>query len=64
MTAVVSLPVDRALPQLPSLLDCELMGEILARSLGDGAGTLAVEIEYVENGGVLHYVLRNLARAA
>ena len=22
----------------------------------------AVEIEYVENGGVLHYVLRNLAR--
>ena len=23
-----------------------------------------VEIEYVENGGVLHYVLRNLARAA
>jgi len=24
----------------------------------------AVEIEYVENGGVLHYVLRNLARAA
>jgi aconitate hydratase len=24
----------------------------------------AVEIEYIENGGVLHYVLRNLARAA
>ncbi len=24
----------------------------------------AVEIEYVENGGVLHYVLRNLAKAA
>ena len=24
----------------------------------------AVEIEYVENGGVLHYVLRNLARSA
>jgi aconitate hydratase len=24
----------------------------------------AIEIEYVENGGVLHYVLRNLARAA
>ena len=24
----------------------------------------AVEIAYVENGGVLHYVLRNLARAA
>jgi aconitate hydratase len=24
----------------------------------------AVEIEYVQNGGVLHYVLRNLARAA
>jgi aconitate hydratase len=24
----------------------------------------AVEVEYVENGGVLHYVLRNLARAA
>jgi len=23
----------------------------------------AVEIEYVENGGVLHYVLRNLAKA-
>ena len=23
-----------------------------------------VEIEYVENGGVLHYVLRNLAKAA
>ena len=23
----------------------------------------AVEIEYIENGGVLHYVLRNLARA-
>jgi aconitate hydratase len=24
----------------------------------------AVEIEYIENGGVLHYVLRNLAKAA
>ena len=24
----------------------------------------AVEIEYVENGGVLHYVLRHLAKAA
>ena len=24
----------------------------------------AIEIEYVEHGGVLHYVLRNLARAA
>jgi aconitate hydratase len=24
----------------------------------------AIEIEYIENGGVLHYVLRNLARAA
>ena len=24
----------------------------------------AVEIEYVENGGVLHYVLRNLAKSA
>ena len=24
----------------------------------------AVEIDYIENGGVLHYVLRNLARAA
>jgi aconitate hydratase len=24
----------------------------------------AVEIEYVENGGVLHYVLRSLAKAA
>ena len=23
-----------------------------------------VEIEYIENGGVLHYVLRNLAKAA
>jgi aconitate hydratase len=23
-----------------------------------------VEIEYIENGGVLHYVLRNLARAS
>jgi aconitate hydratase len=23
----------------------------------------AVEIEYIENGGVLHYVLRNLAKA-
>ena len=23
----------------------------------------AVEIEYIENGGVLHYVLRNLARS-
>jgi aconitate hydratase len=23
----------------------------------------AVEIEYVENGGVLHYVLRNLAKS-
>jgi aconitate hydratase len=24
----------------------------------------AVEIEYIENGGVLHYVLRNLAKSA
>jgi aconitate hydratase len=24
----------------------------------------AVEIEYIENGGVLHYVLRNLAKAS
>jgi aconitate hydratase len=24
----------------------------------------AVEIDYVKNGGVLHYVLRNLAKAA
>jgi aconitate hydratase len=24
----------------------------------------AIEIEYVENGGVLHYVLRNLAKTA
>ena len=24
----------------------------------------AVEIEYIQNGGVLHYVLRNLAKAA
>ena len=24
----------------------------------------AIEIEYVENGGVLHYVLRNLAKSA
>ena len=24
----------------------------------------AIEIEYVEHGGVLHYVLRNLAKAA
>jgi len=24
----------------------------------------AVEIDYIENGGVLHYVLRNLAKAA
>ncbi len=24
----------------------------------------AIEIEYVENGGVLHYVLRDLAKAA
>ena len=24
----------------------------------------AVEIEYIENGGVLHYVLRNLSKAA
>ncbi len=24
----------------------------------------AIEIEYVENGGVLHYVLRNLAKAS
>ena len=24
----------------------------------------AVEVEYIENGGVLHYVLRNLAKAA
>ena len=23
-----------------------------------------VEIDYIENGGVLHYVLRNLAKAA
>jgi len=24
----------------------------------------AIEVEYVENGGVLHYVLRNLAKAS
>lgn len=47
MTAVTSLPADPALPQLTWLLDSELMGEILARSLGSDPRDHTVEIEYL-----------------
>jgi aconitate hydratase len=35
-----------------------------ARDHAEAAASIPIEIEYVEHGGVLHYVLRSLARAA
>ncbi|WP_333713273.1 aconitate hydratase AcnA [Yoonia sp.] len=59
---------------IEGLEDVKPLQEVTARiEMGDGSVkevTLrcridtAVEIEYIQNGGVLHYVLRNLAKAA
>jgi aconitate hydratase len=47
-------------------VDCEILysdGESTTIKLKCRIDT-AIEIEYVEHGGVLHYVLRNLAKAS
>ena len=62
------------LPDLEGLTEtikgCGILGEFEIAEDADGTTKVidvkcridtAIEIEYVENGGVLHYVLRNLA---
>ena len=59
---------------IEGLADVKPLQEMTAKiTMGDGSVKeitvkcridTAVEIEYIENGGVLHYVLRNLAKVA
>jgi phosphotransferase family enzyme/ABC transporter family protein len=52
-------PVDRALPRMPELLDPDIMAEVMARSLGDGAAPPDVRIRCLryrpETNLVVHY---------
>ena len=58
-----------------TLSSSSLIGDSIKNEQGEDLGTVkeimlkcridtAIEIEYIEHGGVLHYVLRNLAQAA
>jgi aconitase A len=67
---LICWPIHAASPSRPTRPLSEVPATI---TYGDGSVReialkcridTAVEIEYVENGGVLHYVLRNLAKAA